>query len=78
MKQRFLINGKYYSSFPEEEPDGDSCTGCAFNNTKEEIGLTCTGALNILEDTYAQSRLCIDIIYKESDLIMGKKKLLIL
>ena len=69
----FNINGKNYKSVPEEDPDGNSCSGCVFNTQDD-----CGGMLDILESKYSQTRSCSNIIYKEIDIVKGKKKLLIL
>ena len=75
MKEKFIVNGKFYSSFPEEEPNGEVCAGCSFYKNPD---ITCTSALDILEFTHCQDRSCKNIIYKEVDFIKYKKKLLIL
>ncbi len=71
--QIFNINGKNYKPVPEENPSGDSCSGCVFN-TYEDCGYI----RDVLEDKYGQNRRCLDIIYKLIDTTKRKKKLLIL
>ena len=70
----FLIGDKMYKEVPEEDPYGNSCSGCVFNNPNG-----CNEKLEILSEHYNQPRSCEDIIYKEiKEIIKGKKKLLIL
>lgn len=67
----FKINGNLYKAVPEETPDDNSCSGCAFDT--DHLG-HCSDALNILSTIYEKDRRCTDVIYKKIYIIKGIKK----